>query len=215
MTGQPTASAADFLPARIHLKSLREAAAHFRGCDLYCQAAQTVFGEGLRRAEAVLVGEQPGDQEDRQGRPFVGPAGRLLRQAVRDASLDPKQPYITNAVKHFKWELRGKRRIHKKPSEREINACNAWFDAELRVIAPRVAVGLGATATRALFGTTLRLRDYRGQFHRSPLHSATFVTEHPSAVLRLKSVSARDYRRAYDHFVRDLSMVADRLRQQD
>lgn len=150
-------SASDFLPERVSLRSLRTAAAACRGCGLYAHATQTVFGEGLRDSSVVLVGEQPGDQEDRQGHPFVGPAGRLLHDALRDAGLAPKEVYITNAVKHFKWELRGKRRIHKRPHEREIEACRPWLEAELQVIAPQAVVCLGVTAARSVFGHTLRL----------------------------------------------------------
>lgn len=200
-------SAALYLPQRRSLTSLREAALHCKGCELYRNATQTVFGAGLKRSAVVLVGEQPGDEEDRRGRPFVGPAGRLLDEAIRAAGLDPKTVYITNAVKHFKWEARGKRRLHKKPSEREIVACSPWLAAELAVVSPAAVMCLGATAVRAMFGAPLRVKDYRGRFHRSSLHPNTFVTVHPSSILRLRSADSEGYSREYDRFVEDLESV--------
>lgn len=181
----PARSAANFLPPRASLKALREAAGGCQGCDLYRSATQTVFGEGSRRASLVLVGEQPGDQEDRQGHPFVGPAGRLLDQALQDAGIPREALYITNAVKHFKWVARGKRRLHQRPREGEIDACLPWLLAEVRVIRPHAVVCLGATAARAAFGRIVRLKDVRGRFSVTPLAHETFVTVHPSAVLRL------------------------------
>lgn len=190
-----TRSAAQFLPGRLSLGSLRAAAATCTGCDLYRNATQTVFGEGRSDATVALVGEQPGDQEDRSGHPFVGPAGRLLDRALIDAGIPREAVYITNAVKHFKWTPRGKRRLHQRPREGEIDACNPWLAAELRVIEPRVLVCLGATAARAAFGRTVRLRDYRGKLTATPLAPRTFVTTHPSAILRLRDPErAREYR---------------------
>jgi uracil-DNA glycosylase len=210
MAEKSASSAAEFIPERVDLAGLREAAAGCRGCGLYENATQTVFGEGPRDARVVLVGEQPGDQEDRQGRPFVGPAGRVLEQALADAGIAKEHTYITNAVKHFKWEPRGKRRIHKKPQDREIDACQPWLAAELEAIAPQALVCMGVTAARAAFGKAVRLKDYRGRFHESPLARATFVTTHPSALLRL--VDRSQYAEEYERFVADLREVAQRLR---
>lgn len=198
-------SAADFLPARLSLKSLRAAAAGCTGCDLYRHATQTVFGEGPRGAVLVLVGEQPGDLEDRTGHPFVGPAGRLLQRALHDAGIPRESVYITNAVKHFKWVPRGKRRLHQRPREGEIDACNPWLVAELRVIEPRALVCLGTTAARAAFGRVVRLKDYRGKFAATPLAQQTFVTAHPSAILRL---AEPDRTREYRQLVADLKQLA-------
>jgi uracil-DNA glycosylase len=197
-------SAADFLPPRLTLSALSAAAANCKGCDLYKRATQTVFGEGPRRASIIFVGEQPGDQEDRQGQPFVGPAGKLLATALTDVGIARDAVYITNAVKHFKWIARGKRRLHQRPREGEIDACRPWLEAELQVLKPRVLVCLGATAARSAFGRVVRLGDYRGQFHASALAPATFVTWHPSAILR-----EREPRRSriYAAFVADLSLL--------
>lgn len=199
-------SAAEFLPVRMSLPALRAAAAECRGCDLYRNATQTVFGEGPREAAVMVVGEQPGDQEDRKGHPFVGPAGRLLDRALADAGLPRDDVYITNAVKHFKWIARGKRRLHQKPREGEIDACNPWLVAELRVVKPRVLVCLGTTAARAAFGYTVRLKDYRGTMMTTPLAPRTLVTIHPSAILRLVRESERTAE--YARFVEDLKHVA-------
>ena len=192
-------SAEQFLPDRITLGSLRAAADSCRGCDLYQHATQAVFGEGRRDAALVFVGEQPGDQEDRAGRPFVGPAGRLLAKALQEAGIARESVYITNAVKHFKWVPRGKRRLHQRPREGEIDACNPWLVAELKVIKPRVLVCLGTTAARAALGRTVRLKDHRGKFAPTALCERTFVTIHPSAVLRLLDPDrAREYRQLVD-----------------
>ena len=206
-------SAADFLPQRLNLAALRRAAADCRGCDLYRSATQTVFGEGPRGAAVVLIGEEPGDREDVEGRPFVGPAGRLLSTALHDAAIERKQVYITNAVKHFKWEPRGKRRIHKKPQDREIDACRPWLEAELQVIQPRVVVCMGVSAMRAVFGRAVRLKDHRGTFSATPLSSCTFVTVHPSSILRLRGAHRHggDYELEYRRFVADLQAVRARL----
>lgn len=198
---QAPRSAADFLPARWSLKSLREAAAGCTGCDLYQRATQTVFGEGRRDATVVLVGEQPGDQEDRAGHPFVGPAGGLLERALRDAGIPRETVYLTNAVKHFKWVPRGKRRLHQRPREGEIDACNPWLVAELSVIRPRLLVCLGVSAARAAFGRTVRLKDHRGKVTATPLSPRTLVTTHPSAILRLDDPERT---REYQLFVADL-----------
>jgi DNA polymerase len=193
-------SAVDFLPERRTLDTLREAATTCRGCELYRDATQTVFGEGREDAKLVFIGEQPGDEEDKAGRPFVGPAGRLLDQALIDAGVDREAVYITNAVKHFKWEPRGKRRIHKKPQDREIKACKPWLVNEIELLHPQAVVCLGVTAATAVFGKAVRLKDYRGHFFRTPLSESTFVTTHPSALLRLPDEELRqlEYRRFVD-----------------
>jgi uracil-DNA glycosylase len=152
-----TGSAADFLPPRINLTSLRCAVQGCRGCELYARATQAVFGAGLKRARLMLVGEQPGDREDLAGEPFVGPAGRLLDEALAEAGIERRDAYVTNAVKHFKWEPRGKRRKHQSPSEREVRACMPWLDSEIEIVRPRVIVALGATAAREEFVSDLRL----------------------------------------------------------
>lgn len=202
-------SAADFLPSQIDLPHLREAAQGCRGCALYRNATQAVFGEGPATARAVLVGEQPGDQEDGTGRPFVGPAGQLLDRALRDAGLDRRALYLTNAVKHFKWEPRGQRRLHRKPAAHEIRACRPWLEAELALLRPRVLVCLGVTAATAVFGRPVRLKDVRGLFSASPLAAATFVTTHPSALLRLRDRQGWEFE--YQRLVRDLLLVWERL----
>lgn len=185
-------SARDYLPAHQTLKSLREAAKTCRGCDLCCEATQTVFGEGPADARIVLVGEQPGDQEDLAGRPFVGPAGHVLDDALQQAGMDRSEVYLTNAVKHFKFEPTEKRRLHKKPSARESSACRPWVDAELRLIKPKVLVCLGATAAHSLIGPGFSVTRQRGQFVRSDWCEHTLATYHPSAILRsLQSESLR------------------------
>jgi uracil-DNA glycosylase family protein len=207
-----TTSAADFLPEHRSLNSLREAASTCQGCALYQDATQTVFGEGRQDANVVFIGEQPGDEEDRAGRPFVGPAGRLLDRAMVAAGIDRQAAYITNAVKHFKWETRGKRRIHKKPQDREIKACKPWLVNEIELIRPQVVVCLGVTAATAAFGKAVRLKDYRGHFFQSPLSDATFVTTHPSALLRVQEEETRQLE--YRRFVDELRLVQSRLHQQ-
>jgi uracil-DNA glycosylase family protein len=195
-------SAADFLPEDRSLHALREAAAACEGCELYKDATQTVFGEGKPTARVVLIGEQPGDEEDKVGRPFVGPAGRMLDRALIDAGIDREAAYITNAVKHFKWEPRGRRRIHKKPQDREVKACKPWLINEITSIRPQVVVCLGVTAAVAAFGKAVRLKDYRGHFSHTPLSDMTFVTTHPSALLRIQEEETRqlEYRRLVDEF---------------
>src|ERR1700756_1332510 len=162
-------SAADFFPKRKTLPAFRQAAADCKACDLWERGTQTVFGAGARRAEVVFVGEQPGNEEDLAGKPFVGPAGRLLDDALLEAGIDRAQTYVTNVVKHFKWEPRGKRRIHKKPNTREVAACRPWLEAEISLVKPKVIVCLGATAAQALLGPKFRVSKQRGQFIESTL----------------------------------------------
>jgi uracil-DNA glycosylase family protein len=202
-------SASDFLPQQASLKSLRQAARTCEGCRLHRGATQTVFGEGLKRSEIMLVGEQPGDREDLEGRPFVGPAGRLLDRALEDAGIDRELAYVTNVVKHFKWNRVGKRRIHKKPNADEIMACRPWLDAELKVVKPRVLVCLGATAAQALLGSSFKVTKRRGEFVDSELAPEVTATVHPSSILRARDEKSR--RDEYEHFVEDLRQVAARL----
>ena len=206
-TGGETGSAADFLPPRLSLPALRRAAAGCRGCHLWRVGTQTVFGEGARTAAMMFVGEQPGDQEDRAGHPFVGPSGKLLDSALERAGLDRGEAYVTNAVKHFKWvpDPNGKRRIHKTPNASEIRACHPWLEAELAVVKPRVIVALGATAAKALFGRAFRVTAQRGRAVSTPLADAGFATVHPSAVLRAPGDERAEAERA---FVNDLKKVA-------
>lgn len=203
-------SAAAFLPDRsAGLATLREAAAGCTACPLHLLGTQTVFGEGLKRARTVLVGEQPGDREDLEGRPFVGPAGRLLDEALADAGIDRRTVYVTNAVKHFKWQPRGKRRIHQRPNASEIAACRPWLDAELAVVRPEVLVCLGATAAQALLGRSFRVTRERGRLVESPLAPATLATVHPSSILRAPDDETRRRERAL--FVDDLRVAARAL----
>jgi uracil-DNA glycosylase len=181
---QATGSAADFLPERLSLPALRDAAAGCKGCHLWQVGTQTVFGEGAQAAQVMFVGEQPGDQEDRAGKPFVGPAGRLLDEALVTAGIDRSMTYVTNAVKHFKWQARGKRRIHQKPNWTEMTACRPWLEAELAVVKPRVLVLLGATAAQSLLGRQFRVTQHRGELVESELADAVTATIHPSAILR-------------------------------
>jgi uracil-DNA glycosylase family protein len=209
---ESTGSAADFLPPRLDLAALRAAAAGCRGCALYGNATQTVFGEGPPAARIVLIGEQPGDQEDMAGQPFIGPAGQLLDRVLDDAELDREELYVTNAVKHFKWEPRGKRRLHKKPSQQEVGACRPWLAAEIEAVQPELLVCLGVTAATAAFGRVVRLKDVRGVFSRSPLGPDAFVTTHPSALLRLRGT--RDWDSEYQRLVDDFRLVRERLQDQ-
>jgi uracil-DNA glycosylase len=205
-----TGSAADFIPPNPTLTKLREAAAGCRGCDLWVNATQTVFGEGPRAADVMLVGEQPGDQEDRQGHPFVGPAGKLLDAGLEQAGINRKRVYVTNSVKHFKFVVieRG-RRLHKKPSAGEIRACNPWLQEEIRVIKPRVIVALGATAAQALLGKQFRVTQHRGKPLPSEFAEAIVATVHPSAVLRAPDEAREEARR---EFFADLQAVAQYLK---
>jgi uracil-DNA glycosylase family protein len=202
-------SAAPFLPPRLNLKSLREAASHCEGCDLYRNATQTVFGEGRRGASIFLVGEVPGDEEDRQGHPFVGPAGRLLDDALEEAGIARDEVYVTNAVKHFRWEPRGKRRLHKKPSARHIEACRPWLQAEILVVKPHVLVCLGATAAQSILGNDFRITKQRGKFFKSEHAAWITATYHPSAILRAPDKEDRDQKRA--ELVDDLRRAAKRI----
>src|SRR5438270_3700748 len=201
--------AAPFLPERRSLKSLREAAADCRGCHLWRDASQTVFGEGSKGARLMLVGEQPGDQEDRQGRPFVGPAGRELARALDEVGIDRRHAYLTNVVKHFKFEERGKRRLHKTPKRFEIQACRPWLDEELRVVKPEVLVLLGATAAKGLLGAGFRVSRERGQPIESDLAPLVVATIHPSAILRAPDDEARYAERRA--LAEDLRIVAQVL----
>jgi len=200
-------SAAPVIPARPTLTELREIAAGCTACDLYKRGTQTVFGEGARDARVVFVGEQPGHEEDLAGRPFVGPAGRLLDRALVEAGIDRSTVYVTNVVKHFKWEPRGKRRIHAKPNASEIAACRPWLDAELAVIRPKVVVCLGATAAQALLGRQFRVSAERGRWVKSPLAPRVLATVHPSSILRAPDDETR--RAEMRRFVDDLRKVAE------
>jgi DNA polymerase len=201
--------ATPFLPARESLKALREAAAGCRGCDLYEDATQTVFGEGRKSSRVMFVGETPGDREDREGRPFVGPAGRELDRALERAGLDRGDAYVTNAVKHFKFEERGKRRIHQKPDARQVRACRPWLEAELRQISPEALIILGATAAKALLGNAFRLTQQRGELLDSDLAAIVVATIHPSAILRERDDDARHLQR--EAFTSDLMVAADAI----
>jgi len=201
-------SAADFLPDEPSLPALREAAAECRGCHLWQVGTQTVFGEGDAGAKALFVGEQPGDQEDRAGKPFVGPAGRVFDEALEAAGIDRSSVYVTNAVKHFKWQARGKRRIHQKPNWTEMTACRPWLEAELEVVKPRVLVLLGATAAQSLLGREFRVTQHRGELLESDLAEAVTATVHPSSILRGEP---EDREANFAAFVSDLRVVAGLL----
>ena len=203
--GGETESAATYVPERPTLPRLRKAAAGCRGCHLWERGTQTVFGEGARDAGVMLVGEQPGDQEDLAGKPFVGPAGRILDQALEEAGIDRRHAYVTNVVKHFKWQPRGKRRIHQKPSWSEMVACQPWLEAELEVVEPDVVVCLGATAAQALIGRDFRVSRQRGELVDSPLARYVLATVHPSSILRQRDEAAREAE--YATFVDDLRVV--------
>jgi uracil-DNA glycosylase family protein len=207
---EPTRSAADFLPAERTLQALVEASKGCRGCDLFEHATQTVFGEGPSRAQLMLIGEQPGDREDREGHPFVGPAGQLLDRALETAGIDRTTVYVTNAVKHFKFEPRGKRRIHKKPNAEEIRACNPWLEAELDAVRPKILVCLGATAAQAVIGRTFKVTQHRGEFVDTPLEPLVTATVHPSSILRSPDDSTRATET--EAFIRDLRVVAAALK---
>jgi uracil-DNA glycosylase len=203
-------SAADFLPARRSLAALRAAAAGCRGCDLYEDATQTVFGEGRAKARVVVVGETPGDQEDRQGKPFVGPAGRELDRALDRAGIDRGDAYVTNAVKHFRFQERGKRRIHQKPDGRHIKACRPWLDAELGLLEPEALIVMGATAAQALLGASFKVTKERGKLLETELAPIVVATIHPSAILRERDDEARHLQR--EAFTSDIHVAAEALR---
>ena len=199
-------SAAPLVPARPTLDRLREAAAGCKACDLWERGTQTVFGAGARQARVLFVGEQPGNEEDLAGEPFVGPAGRLLDKALAEAGIDRGQAYVTNVVKHFKWEPRGKRRIHAKPNAQEIRACRPWLDAEIAAVKPEVIVCLGATAAQSLLGPAFRVSQRRGEVVPSPLAPKVMATVHPSSILRAPDDETR--RLETRRFVDDLKKVA-------
>lgn len=198
--------ATPFLPERRTLKTLREAAAGCRGCHLWRNATQTVFGEGLKKARVVLLGEQPGDREDRDGRPFVGPAGRELDRGLEAAGIDRADAYVTNVVKHFKFEERGRRRIHATPKRFEIDACRPWLDEELKQLSPEAVILLGATAAKAMLGSSFRVTQHRGELLESGLAPVVAATIHPSAILRAPDDATRAAER--EAFAADLASVA-------
>ena len=201
-------TAAPLVPDRPSLAKLRAAAAGCTACPLYRTGTQTVFGEGLAAARAIFVGEQPGDSEDKIGRPFVGPAGKLLDRALEEAGIDRKLVYVTNVVKHFKWTARGKRRLHEKPNAREIAACRPWLEAELAVVHPEVLVCLGATAAQALLGRQFRVTRDRGKPVDSDLAEHVLATVHPSSILRGEPAGREQ---EYAALVADLKVVAELL----
>jgi uracil-DNA glycosylase len=204
--------AAPFLPERRSLKALREAAAGCRGCHLWRPATQTVFGDGRRSSRVMLVGEQPGDKEDLAGEPFVGPAGRELDRGLEAAGIERRDAYVTNAVKHFKFEERGKRRIHQTPKRFEIDACRPWLDAELDVVKPEALVLLGAVAAKALLGSSFKVTQHRGELLDSELAPIVSATIHPSAILRQRDDASRAAER--EAFAADLRVVAEALEKQ-
>ena len=199
--------AEDFLPRGRSLRTLRAAVQDCQGCDLYRDATQAVFGEGPAKARLMLVGETPGDREDVEGHPFIGPAGGLLRKALVAAGIEADDAYLTNAVKHFKWRPQGKRRLHQTPRVGEMTACRPWLEAEVAAVGPEAIVALGATATRSLFGTKVKVTKDRGALLESDLADIAAVTIHPSAVLR----AGDDRDAAYKGFVSDLKLVAEAM----
>jgi uracil-DNA glycosylase family protein len=210
MPKRPTTDAAKLIPDRPSLTSVRAAAKDCQACDLWKIGTQTVFGEGARKAELMLVGEQPGDAEDIAGHPFVGPAGKLLDRALEDAGIDRAAVYVTNVVKHFKWEPRGKRRIHKKPNAGQIAACRPWLETEIELVKPRAIVCLGATAAQALLGKQFKVTAHRGEFIPSSLAPLMLATVHPSSILRAPDDETR--RTEMKRFTDDLRIVARALR---
>jgi uracil-DNA glycosylase len=202
-------SALDYFPPRFNYRSLIAAADDCKGCDIYLNATQAVFGEGDVHAPVMFVGEQPGDEEDVKGHPFVGPAGRLFDKALVEAGIDRSHTYVTNAVKHFKWKPAGKRRLHEKPKASEVAACRPWLAAEIEIVKPNILVFLGATAAQSLLGSTFRVTQMRGQWLDSDIARNVIATVHPSSVLRAPDAEAREQQ--YRDFVSDLVVVADRL----
>jgi DNA polymerase len=202
--------AEELIPERLTIESLREAAAGCKACDLWEKATQTVFGEGKKNARLMLVGEQPGDREDLEGHPFVGPAGRILDEALTTAGIARGDVYLTNVVKHFRWERRGKRRLHSKPSQVHVRACRPWLMAELETVRPRLMVLLGATAAQSVMGTTFKVTQQRGQVLSSPLGVPVLATVHPSSILRSPDDKAR--REALDGLIADLKIAARKER---
>ncbi len=216
MTSKKKTSAPDsaeaFMPEKRSLTSLRQAAASCKACDLWKLGTQTVFGEGSRSADVMFVGEQPGNEEDLAGKPFVGPAGRLLDKAFKEAGIDRSRAYMTNIVKHFKWERRGKRRIHQKPNTTEVKACRPWFEAELFAVKPRAVVCLGATAAQALLGKEFKVTQERGRIIARPdIAPGLFATVHPSSILRASDSETREAE--FRRFVEDLMNVVRYLKQ--
>ena len=207
--GVPIETAAPLIPPRPTLNKLRAAAADCKACDLWKTGTQTVFGEGKQKSLIMFIGEQPGDKEDLSGRPFVGPAGALLDKALEEVGIDRTKVYVTNVVKHFKWEPRGKRRIHKKPNAREITACRPWLDSEIDVIQPRAIICLGSTAAQAILGPKFRVSVQRGTFVPSELAEYVTATVHPSSILRAPSDEARRTER--ERFVEDLRKIREAL----
>ncbi|HJZ78237.1 MAG TPA: UdgX family uracil-DNA binding protein [Vicinamibacterales bacterium] len=206
---RPTDSADGLIPDHPTLDTVRAASKDCQACELWRRGTQTVFGDGAKHAELMLVGEQPGNDEDLSGHPFVGPAGKLLDRALADADIDRSAVYVTNVVKHFKWEPRGKRRIHKKPSAAEIAACRPWLDTEIALVTPRAIVCLGATAAQALLGRQFKVTMHRGEFVESPLAPLVLATVHPSSILRAPDEEARH--RELQQFTDDLRAVAKAL----
>jgi uracil-DNA glycosylase len=208
---KPTGSAAELIPDRPTLVTVRAASKNCQACELWRRGTQTVFGEGRRHAQLMFVGEQPGNDEDLSGHPFVGPAGKLLDRALAEAGIDRSAVYVTNVVKHFKWEPRGKRRIHKKPSAGEIAACRPWLDAEIALVKPRAIVCLGATAAQALLGRQFRVTAHRGEFVASPLAPLVLATVHPSSILRAPDDETRHAEtKAFTHDLRTVAKALSR-----
>jgi uracil-DNA glycosylase family protein len=203
----PDDSINSLFPLHASLDELREASKTCKACDLWKLGTQTVFGEGMPNAKIMLVGEQPGNQEDLEGKPFVGPAGKLLDAALVEAGIDRKKVYVTNAVKHFKWEPRGKRRIHKKPNAAEIAACKPWLDAEIATLHPKIIVCLGATAAQALLGRDFRVTQHRGEFLKSTLAQYVMATVHPSSILRAPDEATRE--EEMKRFIADLRKIQE------
>jgi DNA polymerase len=208
-SGKEPRDARNLIPEKATMGGLRESAAGCKACDLWKKGTQTVFGEGGRRSTVMLIGEQPGNDEDLAGKPFVGPAGRILDEALEAAGIDRSTAYVTNVVKHFKWEPRGKRRIHAKPNAAEIAACRPWLEAELSLVRPRAIVCLGATAAQALLGKEFRVSRQRGEFVESTLAPLVMATVHPSSILRAPDAEAR--RREKRQFIADLQKLAEAL----
>jgi len=205
-TSPKTTSAENLIPKQLTLPALKDAAADCQACDLWKKGTQTVFGDGRSRSKVMFVGEQPGNEEDLTGKPFVGPAGKLFDSALAEAGINRKQTYVTNVVKHFKWEPRGKRRIHKKPNAQEISACRPWLETEIVLVKPKIIVALGATAAQALLGSKFRVTRQRGEFIESTLAPYVMATVHPSSILRAPDDETRhlEYRR----FVDDLKKLS-------
>jgi uracil-DNA glycosylase len=205
-------TAAEFVPESRSLRALRQAASDCHGCPLWRDATQTVFGSGYKKAKLMLVGEQPGDREDIEGEPFVGPAGGMLARALAEAEIERGEVYLTNAVKHFKWRARGKRRLHQTPRAGEVEACKPWLEAELEAVRPIGLLALGATAAKALYGSSVRVTRDRGQLIESPLAPLAALTIHPSAILRLRDHDERED--ALAGLVEDLRLLATAVKRQ-